>query len=405
MLERSDLALCLVTTQKYDSADLFKVLRTDVGFRRVLFVFNRIDEGIPLTESIEEDLRTKIAPFGLRSPEGGPPSILGVSARNALLRKQEGTSGPTGKFGQLEHLLHERLDAVRVEQISRENMTALLKESQEALLELAGIHDARRWLETFAEREADLHLSDRNLLQQRLTPVIRGLEAEVACRREQAAAHAVGGPFGAYLRARLAIAALPFQLRLLATAPGDAAETLAGRILEQLGEAIDECCASYLHALVESCERANIQADRGVALLREPVPTHEERAGLAESLREHLEKPSPGSGEVLVVNTLPSIILLLLVYYFVQALLAGREPGAGIFLGGGLLFWLICHLQASFWLPRKAGSLDQAGHVLAGRLLSLVKRRTSKAVRPWIDQVRALANTPFSTGIPPDPSS
>ena len=258
------------------------MLGSHMGFRRVIFLFNRIDEGIPLTPTIEEDLRKKIEPFALQSPDGGRPQILGISALHAFQRKHQKASGPTGKFAALEQLLHEYLDAARVKQISRENLSAVLGETQHLVLQACGREDAETWLKSYDAWEQEFIQACRDRLTRELQPLLARLEPEVGHRREQAAGRQIGGPFGAYIRSRLAIASLPYQFQLLSFSGGDPADALAHEIMEHMEAIIEDFTDQFRHRLVSLCESRHLSSEPAISLLDQgKTTTHRERTNLA----------------------------------------------------------------------------------------------------------------------------
>ncbi len=390
VLERADLALAVVTTQKYDSQILYEILGREMGFRRVVFVFNRIDEGIPFSEKIRQDLLAKVTPLGLRPPEGETLPLFTVSARNALLQKMGGAaSGPTGQFAALEALLRERLDQALVRRISEENVAAMRRETADhvaTVCRLAAARELAAGLTAWAEERVGECQAD---LERAMGKAFRGLTPEIIRRREAFAAEGLGGPFGVYVRLTLAVNALAGRFQMfLSGAGGDLEGVMAQRLLEDLQPVVDEHRRRFRRALAERADRADLDAGPLLARLGDCESLAPAvRGHIQEQIGEFVCAPKASAGEAFLLNLGPLVIILLLLRYFVWSLLAAQEPGAGMFLGGAILMWVVCHVQASFWLKRKGGSLEPAIRTIADLFAGEVRRRLVEPVRGWADEV------------------
>ncbi len=390
VLERADLALAVVTTQKYDSQILYEILGREMGFRRVVFVFNRIDEGIPFSEKIRRDLLAKIAPLGLRPPDGETLPLFTVSARNALLQKTGGpVSGPVGQFAALEAFLRERLDQALVRRISEENIAAMRRETAEhvaAACRLAAARDLAAGLVVWAEERVRECQAD---LERAMGKAFRGLTPEIRRRREAAAAEGLSGPFGLYVRLLLAVDALAGRFQMFLSGAGSDLEgVMAQRLLTDLQPVVDEHRQRFRRALAERADRADLDGGPLLARLgQDDALAPAVRCRIQEQISEFVFEPRTSGAEGFLLNLGPLVIILLLLRYFVWSLLAAQEPGAGIFLGGAVLLWVVCHVQATFWLPRKGGSLEPAIRTIADLFVQEVRRGMVEPVRAWAEEV------------------
>lgn len=389
VLERADLALSVVTTQKYDSHILYEILGREMGFRRVVFVFNRIDEGIPFSEKVRQDLLAKVAPLGLKPPEGEDLPLFTISARNALAGKTGAPGGPTGQFAALEAFLRERLDQALVKRISEENVAAMRRETEEFVAGVCRLAEARAFAAELLPW-AEAQLADcRAALGQAMDKAFRGLTPEILRRRESAAAEGLGGPFGLYVRLSLAVDAMAGRFQLFLSGSGtDLEGVMAQRLLLELQPVLEEHFRRFRRTVAERADRADLDGSLLLGRLTdgETLPASV-RVSIQDQISEFVLEPKTSGGEGLLLNLLPLAIILLLVRYFVVSLLAAHEPGAGMFLGGGILLWLVCHLQASFWLKRKGGSLEPAVRKIVDLFGDEIRRRMVEPVRDWTADV------------------
>lgn len=389
LLERADLALSVVTTQKYDSRDLYEILGKEMGFRRVVFVFNRIDEGIPFSEKIRQDLLAKIAPLNLRPPEGEDLPLFTVSARNALAAKEGRSSGPTGQFAALEEYLRQRLDQALVKRISEENVAAMRQETAEFLGRACRLDEARQFAAGLRDwAEAQMRDCQKEM-ETAIGKAFRGLTPEILRRREAAAAEGLSGPFGMYIRLTLAVNALAGRFQMFLSGAGtDLESVMAARLLGEIQPVLEENFQRFRRSIAERADRADLDGAPLLTRLEkgEALPSAV-RVSIQDQISEFVLEPKTSAGEALLLNLLPIVIILLLVRYFAWALLTAHEPGAGMFLGGGILMWLVCHLQASFWLKRKGGSLEPAARKIIDLFAQEVRRRMVEPVRGWAEEV------------------
>lgn len=394
LLERADLALCVVTTQKYDSLDLYTVLGDSMNFRRVVVVLNRIDEGMATTRELDEiviDLRKKIGALRLKTPLGEELPVFRISANNALLAKTGQGGGPRWDFARLEEYLRERLNEAVARRISAENQAERAMEAYawvETACRLAPAKQAatelRSWGEVYLRQS-------REALREAARAAVGKLAPELARRRESAAAERLGGPFGAYVRVSIAISVLAMRFQSLVASPfGDPVASLAEHLAAVAGATTDELLTRGRRHITETADRAGLDPAPLSARIDAAPARMITTNRLAECVRRFLDEPQPGRLATLLLNTAPLLIILLLVRYFVTALLSAHDPAAGMFIGGGLLFWLICHLQAGFWLARQAGSLDGLTDSVEELFSSELRRRLTEPAGQWADEVESL---------------
>ncbi|MBF0501218.1 MAG: GTPase domain-containing protein [Candidatus Riflebacteria bacterium] len=384
LLARADLALCVVTTQKYDSAALYEILGRKMGFRRTVVVFNRIDEGIPLSDTVRNDMCNKIAAFALKPPEGESLPLFGISASNALAAKQGKPAGPRGDFPALEALLRERLDQTIIRRISEENLTAIGDETRRFIEEACHLDVALtlgpQILET-SGRSADKLCAQ---IHGSVSEAWGELAGAIEGRRSLSIVAGVGGPFGAYLRAMLAIKALTSGFSFSFPSVERLANTITHEARELTNVAIDDLSTQ----IAEDMDRAGLDpAAMTHRFERSKAGTPIDGAAVSDALRKQTGAVCIGSIEGFMLNLIPILILLLAVRYFAICLLEAREPGAGIFLGCGLLLWIFCHLQAAFWLPRKIGSALNPPADITTTLTVAARNRLIEPAREWNEEL------------------
>ncbi|HOT27174.1 MAG TPA: 50S ribosome-binding GTPase [Candidatus Ozemobacteraceae bacterium] len=394
LLELADLVLVVVTAQKYDSEALFTVLTESMGFRRAVIVLNRLDEGMKTQnelDTIVADLRTKIGALALKTPLDEELPVFRISARYALFAKTGQGVGPRWDFPKLEEYLRKRLDATVAKRISAENQAGRALETIariETACNLASARQAasslRSWKDTFL-RES------REKLREAARAAVGNLAPELARRRESAAAGRLGGPFGAYVRASLAVSMLAMRFQSIVASPfGDPVTPLAKHLATVAGATADELLASGRRQVVETLDRAGLDPRPAAARIDASPARRITTEQLADSVRRFLDEPRPGRIATLLLNALPLTIILLLVRYFLTALLTAHDPAAGMFIGGGLLFWLVCHLQAGFWLARQAGTLDDLTDAVEREFSNELHRRLTEPLGRWADEVESL---------------
>ncbi|HOY66320.1 MAG TPA: 50S ribosome-binding GTPase [Candidatus Ozemobacteraceae bacterium] len=391
LLERADLVLCVVTTQKYDSLDLYAVLGSSMGFRRAVFVLNRIDEGM-LTpreqDDVIADLRKKIGALPLRTPLGEELPVFRISAHNAFLAKTGQGGGPRWDFPKLEEYLRARLDQTVAARINAENQAERASETAAWIERVCRLEPARgvtaelrSWSEAFARQS-------RDTLRNAAASAVGTMSADLVRRRESEAAARLGGPFGAYVRTSLAISTLATRLQSLVISPfSDPVTPLAERLSADAGTAADALLLQGRRHLTELLDRAGLDPAPLNARLEATPPRALTTGRIAERIRAFLEVPEPGRAVTLLLNALPLLIILLLVRYFLTALMAAHDPAAGMFIGGGLLFWLVCHLQAGFWLSRQSCALEGLTGSVEEQFSAELRRRLIDPALTWADEV------------------
>ncbi len=398
LLERADLVLVVVTAQKYDSHALFKVLTDSMGFRRAVIVLNRLDEGMKtpreldeFVKKIVEDLHMKIGALDLETPLGEELPVFRISANNALLAKTGQGGGPRWDFPKLEEYLSKKLADTIVQRISSENQAGRALETIAWVETACNLASARQAVSSLRSWKDGYLRESRDKLREAALAAVGNLAPELVRRRESAAAERLGGPFGAYVRASLAVSMMAMRFQSLVTSPfGDPVTPLAKHLAAAAGATADELLASGRRQVVETLDRAGLDpmpvASRIDASPARSITTEQ----LADSVRRFLDEPRPGRIATLLLNALPLTIILLLVRYFLTALLSAHDPAAGMFIGGGLLFWLVCHLQAGFWLARQAGSLDGLRDAVEREFSNELHRRLTEPLGRWADEVESL---------------
>ncbi|MFZ2959582.1 MAG: GTPase domain-containing protein [Candidatus Ozemobacteraceae bacterium] len=388
LLARADLAICVVTTQKYDSAALYEILGNKMGFRRTVVVFNRIDEGIPLSDAVKNDLYDKIAPFNLKPPDGNILPIFGVSAANALAAKLGKPAGLPDDFPAFEVLLRERLTQAVVQRISEENIAALGFETQLYTDEACRLEVVRALAPQLLQRALTAADKACDGISQAVEEAWRGASSGIDGRRKTALAGAVGGPFGLYLRTLLAVRAMTNGLSF--TFPS--IELMAGSLTHGARTSLEASSETLSAALAEELDRAGL----------DPTPMHHrfeqgksrlpiDEAVVAEALRQQTSPVKVGWIEGLALNVVPFSLLLFPVQYFVMCLLETREPGAGIFIGCALLLWVTCYLQTVFWPWRKHGTTSAPPEIKDSMNLA-ARTRLVEPVREWCAELELLTD-------------
>jgi GTPase Era involved in 16S rRNA processing len=387
VLERADLAICVVTTQKYDAEELYKILAVSMGFRRSIVVFNRTDEGIPLTDAIKKDCIGKFARFQLKAPEGETLPVFAVSALNALLQKLGQGNGPTGEFAALENLLRERLDRALIKRINEENLRTYEQQAVQVVRRISRIDLARaqgRELERFVGTAVE-NLGER--ARENVANTLRAVADELVHRRSAGIVDGIGGPFGAYLRATLAIRGLAkgFSLPLLSVS--DPAEGMAERVVRSYQVLIQESRGRLVRLFRETADRSGFSGDPLVARFEGYFQGELLAGAVSREIQKYLVAPRVSTLEGFVLNVVPVTIILLLVRYFLVTLLAAREPSAGMFIGTAFIFWLVCHAQTSLWLRIKVGSGEGMIASVHAVFLQNVRDQFLLPVREWNSEV------------------
>ncbi|HNV71931.1 MAG TPA: 50S ribosome-binding GTPase, partial [Candidatus Ozemobacteraceae bacterium] len=345
VLARLDLALCVVTTQKYDSLKLYEILGREMGYRRIAFVFNRIDEGFPFTPVIREDLLSKIAPFSLRPPQGDTLPVFAISALNYYLQRCGQTAGPAGDVPALLSLLQERLSARVVREINEEHFRLALEETRAALWKAGEWEKARRTIENMLQMAIEGLTHLYNSLKTSAVESQALLDSEYRFRHASRLASGFDGPFGGYLRLWMA-----FRGLLEGLPAGESSFLPACQdFLRRAEPTLLSESLLISRRLADEADRCGFlaQAQRRIPLAEKTLPPHP--GDLAVFLRQQMAEQKIAWWENLALNLIPTTIILLLARYFVVCLVEVRDPAAGMFLGGFLIFWLVCQFQAIFW--------------------------------------------------------
>ncbi|MBP7634256.1 GTPase domain-containing protein [Candidatus Ozemobacteraceae bacterium] len=394
LLERADLVLVVVTAQKYDSLALYKVLAESMGFRRAVIVLNRLDEGMKTPRELDDivtDLRTKIGAMNLKTPLGEELPVFRISANNALLAKTGQGGGPRWDFPKLEEYLGKKLDETIAQRISAENQAGRASETIAWVETACDLASARQAVSSLRSWKDEYLRESRDKLREAARAAVGNLAPELVRRRESAAAERLGGPFGAYVRASLAVSMMAMRFQSLVASPfGDPVTPLAEHLTTVAGATADELLASGRRQVVETLDRAGLDPRPLAARIDASPARRITTEQLAESVRRFLDEPRPGRIATLLLNALPLTIILLLVRYFLTALLTAHDPAAGMFIGGGLVFWLVCHLQAGFWLTRQAGTFDGLTDAVEREFSNELQRRLTEPLARWADEVESL---------------
>ncbi len=389
VLARLDIALCVVTTQKYDSLKLYEILGQEMGYRRIAFVFNRIDEGFPFTSAIRDDLLNKIAPFSLRPPQGDTLPVFAISALNQYLQRTGQTAGPAGDFPALLSLLQERLSARVVREINEEHFRLALEETRTALWKAGEWEKARRTVDAMLQITFDslnhLYKSLRDLAADSQA----FLDQEYRFRQASRLASGFDGPFGGYLRLWMAFRGLVEGLPTGESSFLPACQDFLRRIEPTLGSEAQ----LIARRLADEADRAGFlaQAQRRLPLTDRPSIPHP--GDLAVFLRQQMGEQRIRWWENLALNLIPTAIILLLARYFIVCLVEARDPAAGMFLGGFLIFWLICQFQAIFWYARRRQEACPSVDLLARRIVDELRTRLASPLQAWRDDIVAAEKT------------
>ena len=120
MLEAVDLAVVVVTSEKYRDLTLFQILEASGHAKKLLFVYNKTD--MVNSDRVEAQLRDEVGHLGLDDPR-----IYRISALNALQNLSgEGEGLEEGDFPELVRFLHEELDRTQIRRIKAANLDRLL---------------------------------------------------------------------------------------------------------------------------------------------------------------------------------------------------------------------------------------------------------------------------------------
>lgn|GEM_PF-2228076 len=392
VLERADLALCILTTQKYDSSALFEILGQKMGFRRTVFVFNRIDEGIPFSEKIRLDLVAKVAPLNLKPPEGEMLPIFSISAQNAFLLKQGTAHGPAGEFRLLEEFLHTQLNHNLYKRISMENLVAMCAETEDYVRKACRIDAALVMGKALIEKGEGIIKSVREQLATRIDNEMRCFANGIRQRREASAAEGLGGPFGFYIKATLAVSAFSMHLNdLFSPSASDFADRLSARLTQEADVVCQNALNGFERHLIEEADRFGVNPasllDRFRVNKHDPVAL---RNQVAQNLRDFLFEPKTSSLESFLLNILPAVVILFIFRYFLTALVSSLDPSAGMFLGGAFLLLLICYFQASFWLGVKVRSLSSVKTSFQDPIISDLEKRMLIPLKAWEGEVESM---------------
>ncbi|MBI3037530.1 50S ribosome-binding GTPase [bacterium] len=401
ILERSDLALCVVTTQKYDLWSLYEVLATAVGFRRIVFAFNRIDEGIPLSDKIRQDFISKISRFNLKPPEGETLPLFAISAYYALQGKLDGTPGPIGEFDSLERFLHEKLDQATVKRICEENLEAMERETRDFVFQSCRLKEAIAISDEI--EKCAVSSVEQTLIQIRtnLDETSKHISQEIIHRRELSAAKSLSGPFGVYLRFYLTIETFARGLIIpsLSSFRQKASEEVAAK-LEQCGTLpMNESLIQLRRALNAKAQRIGIDSQPLLSLIDpnpENLPIVDGKRSLAnqisESIQDVLVEPKANIFESVLLNVIPVTIILFLVRYLVVSLISAKDPSAGMFIGGFFLLLLVCYLEAAFWLPFKTGVMKPFTNVVNDLYSANMYERWVFPLKNWSLELKKLVS-------------
>ncbi|MBF0409734.1 MAG: GTPase domain-containing protein [Candidatus Riflebacteria bacterium] len=388
LLIRADLVMCVLTTQKYDSSPLYEILTHEVGFRRTVFIFNKIDEGIPYSETVKKDFLRKIADFNLKAPDGEEIPIFGISSYNAFMNKQGTTVGPAGEFKALENFLYKRLDQALIKRISEENLDAMFRET----VELVGSNCRIQEMVKFAEKLVILAEEQFGILEREIAEVLTEIWSETSQglegRMTLNAISGISGPFGIYLKAIVAVRALTSTFTITIPSIDKTAGLFGKTAIDRIEKNADE----FVTLLTEESDAADIEytiLKKRFLLNSKPLRLiGDEPAAI---LKKQLGETISRSWEGLLLNLLPAVILLLLLKYFLVCLFNAREPSAGMFLGGGLALWLVCYLQSAFWLPRKIGRQIFLPQELITHFTDKASQRIVQPIKAWRDEVNRLS--------------
>jgi len=172
---------------------------------------------------------------------------------------------------------------------------------------------------------------------------------------------------------------------------------IAQRLLAEIQPVLDDGFSCFRRLIAERADRAELDSANLLGRLEkgETLPTAV-RGSIRDQISEFVFEPKTSGLEAFFLNLLPVVIILLLVRYFAWALLSASEPGAGMFLGGGVLILLVCHLQSSFWLKRKGGTLSPAVTKIIDLFAHEVRRRMVEPIREWADEVGKIEALPTS---------
>lgn len=394
LLEHADLALCVVTTQKYDSMTLYTTLGDRMGFRRTVFVFNRVDEGIPLTKKICDDLASKIFKLGLKPPDGNEIPIFSISALNAFLKKTGKPAGPVGKFSEFEAFLNERLDEELTRQINEENCSERIRETYMAVSRACMISEAMTFCSEITPLLHEIISGAVSDVSRTIEKSIDEFAGEMARCRAAAAAKGLGGPFGIYVRLSLALSGLIDHANLLVTfQSNDITETIAKGITAAVFPIISDSLDIMHKKVIERGDRIGINGEavaKNLAIDSE-FKFEELHGKVILGVKPVIAAPEAGMIENFLLNLAPLVIILLVIRYFVTALLSAGNPSAGIFIGAGTVLLICCHLQSVFWIRRKSTSVEPIKQVVNEIVRNEFDRRALFPLNNWAETVNEFA--------------
>ncbi len=346
-LALADLALVVVTGEKYVSESLFSLLREYHEGRAFAFVFNKTD--LSPESSLIQDFRDQLDTAGYH---GSP--VFALSARNALTKHSEEGVRLDDDFGELVSYIGEELHASRIREIEQSNVrerAGIVTSFVRSLLPGAWEQAAQEWKDGCGMLFSEF-LQEVTVSLQRL--VLR--EDELAVAIASARGSSFEGPFGF-------VAELVYVMRRLRgnsprfTTPGEVGEWLRARLnygfwarLERREKLLLEACAQLgpanglaSDALREELEELEPESDGIVSWFRDHLA-----GSLASGWRQHVDAP----GHLLnwLVNLPAWAWGLYWMYRLIQPVLKGQSPpweaipGAAVVLVVFLLIeWSLVH--------------------------------------------------------------
>lgn len=191
MLELADMALVVVTSEKYRDRALYDVLAQVVSRKRFVCVYNKIDR--EFSEAIVEQLAGELASLGI------PAEIYPVSALAAYKNAQDGGTREAGRFAELVRAVEDELDGAQIREIKQRNLDGLFTTIRDDVVASVPADFAAR-VDSFEARMRE-HIAEaaRAASQRVIADVFSEEQGELAQLLKSIQYYSFSGIFGFYL--------------------------------------------------------------------------------------------------------------------------------------------------------------------------------------------------------------
>lgn len=408
VLQRADLVIVVLTTQKYDSNDLYQILSTSIGFRRVIFVFNRIDEGIPYTTEIEQDFIKKIHNVSILSPNLlendksiSQIPIFALSAKNAFLQKNSKFLHlPIGEFVNFEEYLSKQLNTLLVHKISSENLREMYIYTIDCVNKVFNYDQ----LEVLCTNAYSLLQNKINEISSNLRlhsfEVISKLEPQIIFVRKSELISQYYGLFGMYLKFVFFIESVTSMLNLVLLTISNRLEminSLAKNIYDSMKNklfASQEELKLFIHEISYNYSLIlHNKADSDGHYYNENFLSLElVLAKISDLLSDYAKCKYNRSVllffENIAFNFIPFAIVLFLVYYYLYGLYNRLFISSGVFIGGFVIVIMILYIESLIVFKVKGKKCDYLASEISNYLQDVMQEAVLK---PFENRIKTLA--------------